>query len=388
MEFIQYKDSNFFNSQKSLIRINTILHFFSFGFIGTHTLVFCFLSFIGLILIYRTFHEIIPERKNILISIVFLTPSVLIWSSSLFKESLIFLGLGIFVYSVYKKKNKFLFLFSLLILFFVAAHVALIVMFSGLMFYLYQKNNKSLLIVPLILIIGGVLLVKTPYNPLEIIASKMNQQHKIGKGGYYFFDKISKKDFYVTEIEFNRIKPIQKIEFGEKTDYYFLPSNIQLFGYNEGEISTKLASISDKNKWFYLRLHYEPASSYLPSEELEPNIISFICYIPKALYNTLLEPSVFKKQKFSQSIFAFENLLILILLIGIVMNRLKWEKSILIIPLLTFSLIMIILIGFTSPISGNIVRYKSPVVLSILIVILSLLPPNFIPNKGKSWKYG
>jgi len=98
------KDGGFLESNHHLIiRANAILHFFSYGSIYIHTLIFCFLSFIGAVALYRALLPFFEEGSGrILVIPVFMIPSVLFWSSGLLKETLVMLCLGTLIFAAMK----------------------------------------------------------------------------------------------------------------------------------------------------------------------------------------------------------------------------------------------------------------------------------------------
>jgi hypothetical protein len=83
-------------NNRLVIRLHTVLRFFSHGNIYIHTLIFCFLSFIGCVALYRALQPFFEYgHGRVLIVPVFLMPSILFWSSGLLKETLVMFFLGI-----------------------------------------------------------------------------------------------------------------------------------------------------------------------------------------------------------------------------------------------------------------------------------------------------
>lgn len=375
LKTINYKDSNFFNSQRTLIRINAIIGLISNGFLPIHTLFFCFFSFLGICIIYANFQSFFLVPKWLSTILLFLTPSVLIWSSTLFKESLIILGLGLYLAGLFENKSrikKIIYLiFSIGILAPTAIHVFLILLLVTLLFYTFQKNRKYTLVIVLIGLGLFLLSTQTKFNPLQLVASKMNQQHKIGRGGYYFLNKKTKEELFITEQELETVQPQQKLYNGVKSRIYLLPSTILVAKYKNGKIIPPFETLNEAAGEYYMKLHYKKAESYLPSNELEPTLKSFVLFFPKAIKNTFLEPIPNKIQD-KRWIFFLENILILLLfLYSFVKSSFKNETQLF---LLICAFALLLLIAYTSPIAGNIVRYKSSAIILILIAGLSSSP--------------
>ena len=83
----------------TIVRVNSIIRLFSFGFISIHFLFFSFLSFIGGFYLYKFFCDKSDLSEYVIITIVFLIPNVLFWTSGLHKEALVILSLGILFYN-------------------------------------------------------------------------------------------------------------------------------------------------------------------------------------------------------------------------------------------------------------------------------------------------
>lgn len=90
-----------FNDNRTIIRLNALFHFFSFGYYYIHVVFLNFLSFIGLFSLFKVFESECPERKKELLFFTFLFPSTLFWGSGLLKDGLLLFGMGVLVYQFY-----------------------------------------------------------------------------------------------------------------------------------------------------------------------------------------------------------------------------------------------------------------------------------------------
>ena len=89
-----------YNDTHTIIRVNAFLRIFSFGFFQIHNLLLLFLSFIGLVALYKAFYNYFKNKAYLLFAAIFLIPSVLFWSSGALKESILIFAMGIFIYSI------------------------------------------------------------------------------------------------------------------------------------------------------------------------------------------------------------------------------------------------------------------------------------------------
>lgn len=320
-------DYGLLNDDRTLIRFNALVLFFSFGYYHVHTLFMNFLSLIGLVALFRTFSPLLPQRKTELAAAVFLIPTVVFWGSGVLKEGLILFALGLFCYSFYgllntkaNTKNLLALAGSLLLLVLVKMYV-LVCLIPGVVSVLVVKasGNKFILLkftaIHLVLILAALNLhrVFPDYNILEILQTKQ-------------------KDFY-----------------------------------NVAEL------------W--------NAGSAIDIGRLEPTLISFIKNIPQALTNTFLRPHIFEADSAFLWAAAFENLLILGLAIYYLLHFRKpgTEKKTWLWLCLSFVVFLALIIGWTTPIMGAVVRYKLPL-LPFLFFILFFISDKPKPvSKIESW---
>lgn len=104
---IIYWDSNssfnFINDNRNAIRINAIVSLFSFKNIGIHIIILNFLSLIGLNAFFIVFERWFQHVRSFLIFIaVFLSPSIIFWTSGILKETHSILFIGLFLLSLDK----------------------------------------------------------------------------------------------------------------------------------------------------------------------------------------------------------------------------------------------------------------------------------------------
>ena len=78
-----------YNDNRTVIRFNALVDIFSFGYYHVHTVMMCFVSFLGLTGLYKSFVPFLSNKKKELFIIIFLIPSVLFWGSGVLKEGLI-----------------------------------------------------------------------------------------------------------------------------------------------------------------------------------------------------------------------------------------------------------------------------------------------------------
>lgn len=137
------------NENRTVIRLNALLMFLSFKTYFVHILFMCFFSMTGWVLLCNSVFAKSNSSTHVLSLVVLLLPSVLFWSSGVMKEPVLVLGLGVLVYGLlhknFWKQVSFLAVGSLLILsvkFYVIA-----CLLPAAMAFLVLKNNHRVPVV-------------------------------------------------------------------------------------------------------------------------------------------------------------------------------------------------------------------------------------------------
>lgn len=96
-------DTGHYNDAHTMIRYSALVRIFSFGVYHVHTVFTAFLSLVGLVALYKTFIGFVPGLGRALACGLFLWPSALFWGSAPIKEALLFLGLGVFLWKLFRR---------------------------------------------------------------------------------------------------------------------------------------------------------------------------------------------------------------------------------------------------------------------------------------------
>ena len=281
-----------------VIKLLSIFNIFSFGNFYVNVIFYNYITFFGAIGLYRVFNVVYANKSYLIIGTCFLLPSLLFYSSNIHKEGLIYAAIGIAVFNIYKALNKTG--FTPKCVFYISA---------ALIFIFLQRNYVLMALLPALF--AWILTSVKKYPPL------------------------------VTFV----------IIFAIGTFIFF----------NTASVSSKLnlpASIS-KKQWDFK--HLPIASTYIPLDSLAPTFKSFALNAPQAINHSLLRPYLIdiklSKALLPQSIelFFYE----LLLLIFIFFKNKTSKPDTFIFFSLFFSLSVMLIIGYTIPIIGAIVRYRS-----------------------------
>lgn len=322
-------DSSIYNDSHTIIRFNTIVRFFSFGYYNVHTVFFCFLSLIGLTAIYKSFVKFLPDKKRELMLVVFFLPSVLFWGSGVLKEGLIFFALGLLIYhtqKLFSLKSIAICLASTLLLILSKFYVWIAIL-PGLLFMLWiiKRGNKIWLlkfaiVIVLIFTIGlNIDKFTSIQNPLITLAQKQNNFNELASG---------------------------KLTDSEKKEI-------------------------------------APANSAIQINKLEPTLKSVFTNAPQAFVNTLFRPYVWELKSPMMIFAVFENLIIICFLIFSLFflmpfKNIQWAMFLFCI---SFVSLQFLIIGETTPILGAIARYRTIALPLFFIALLFLIDKDKLLKK-------
>ncbi len=315
-----------FNEKKIIVFVHLLITTVSFGNIYIHSLFMAFLSFWGQVAIFKVARRYLEVPNYWLIITIFLLPTSLFWTSSLFKEPFAVFSFGLSLYFLDKTLSAFSwrYLITFLLLVFVGLSIRPFVMISALF-------------------------------PMLIFSI------------YTSFPKIKFK--YQSWLVVLGILILAMVLYGL-----------------EGTSFDVLQKISNKQQAFFeLQNQDNNIGSLMPAERLEPHLSSLILNLPSALSRVLFHPSFldYKKALYLPDI--IENLLLLILVfIAFVKFRTPSRKTI---PFLWFSILYILIsysvIGLICNILGAIVRYKIIAFPFSFLFVIAIINPRWAEHFNK-----
>ncbi len=409
-------NSILYNNSHFIIRLNAFFLLFSHGHYGVHVIFMCFISLIGLMYIYKAFLPFLAERSKELFAAIFLFPSVILWSSGILKEGLVWFALGLIIYHFFQlinipvtSKNLISYLLSLiyvlfgfLILFEVKAYVLLCLLPGLVTQLLITKINlvgrfpilSYLLVLTLYILpasFPGVF--NLPYNPLQMLSDKQTDFNRISRGGIYLANVKDSADYaFVPVADSVNIIPLNAWSDSllHKRGIQYLVSNP--FVFNETKTNRKAAfmlrngtpfsritlgnkdtvhTTSTDSTAYWIYIYIETANSRIYIEPIKPRLSSLVAHILQALNVSMLLPYPWQLHSAMISIYCAENIFVLILFIIALffIKRPLLHKDIALFCL-SYCLAMLVLIGLVTPILGGIERYKSVVIPFMFILLL------------------
>lgn len=289
-----------YNDNRIVIRFHAVLRIISFGSFNTHTVFFSFFSFTGLFLITKTFFYFIRDWKAEIFIGTQLIPSVMFWTSGCLKESILMLGMGVFIFTFLNISQ-------------IAWYLRWPLVLLSIVLMLLTKFYIMAALIPATIGYMVSTKFKPGWQPLVFMLSAL------------FFGLLG------------------------ASLHYIIPS-INL-----------LEMLAFKQNNFVNLAVSEKAGSLITTTYLKPELGDVLIKSPEALFNTLLRPYPWES---TGSIFKLipmlENVFFIIFIGWIIWNNRKPNNLRFVLFCLSFVLVLYILVGLSTPVMGGMVRYKVP----------------------------
>lgn len=378
----------FLNDNRTPIRINALIMLFSFGSYAVHALVMLMLSFVGQFAFYKTFKRFFSGKEILLAIVVFLSPSVLFWSSGVLKEPIALGLMGVFIYTYFKLfidvNYKLKYLLGLLL--------------SGLGFLILKPYILILILLPLVIytlvnrfsikrvflfytavslsvLTLGLIVLKTVFHKdvINTIVVRENDFVSLSRGGI-FFDN----DQYYLRFEYGQddqyeladsVKQLYRMKPHSNYMYWDLKNLKDTIFVNDNKDTTTLY----KHLWTNT-----PAGSAITMRRLEYSFSSIAAFVPLAFYHVLCKPFFYDSRSIMEHMASLENLVFLVFFIWCFWKSKKEGVDKNLFWMCVFIVVSsFVLVGITTTVMGAIVRYKVPFIPFLLMIPLMYL------DKGK-----
>lgn len=381
----------FLNDNRTPIRVNALIMFFSFGKYAVHALVMLVLSFIGQFAFYKAFKKYFPKKEIVLMFIIFFTPSILFWTSGVLKEPMAICLIGLFVFYFmklfveYQFKIKYVSLCVLTILLFLILkpYILILILFPLILFSLikrfkidiYNAKKVAFFHVSFLLLIysAGVLSMKFVFHKdvIKTIVVRQNDFVNLSKGGTFLLN-----DEKYVRFELNDTCQFELVDEKKKL-YKIKPQSAYMYWKIHNLRDTVFVTNNQDTSLYRFIGSCTPSGSAINIDRLEYSFNSFAKLIPEAFYNVLCKPFFFDSHSILELMASMENLCFLLFFIFcfIFKSKNRIDKNIL---LFCVSLVVtsFILIGLTTTVMGAIVRYRIPFVPFLLMIPLLYLDHN------------
>lgn len=364
-------DLDLMNDSRNVLRINSLIVFISRGNVYIHILIFSFFSFIGLREIFNAFKDKVYFNRRWFWFALFLFPTLNFWTGSVLKEPLMILGFAFILNALLgnlplkSRLWRVVLGFALMLGF--KPYVLGCLLLSFPVFLLGKwVFRKRVLLAPLTVLVVVVLIFAGFSGLRKAVTHRLTRMQfdfiNVGRGGlhayadscFYYFrtDQFADLEFSEKGVQVKRGLTAKKVTFGMSYPFH----DIRL---RPGQGPWDVVFIG------------EPCGSYIELTPIGNDFGQLVKNIPEAVSNAAFRPTFLDPGGKLKIISFLETIgLFGLLVFGLWYNR-KYrtaEERNLLVFLVTFSLVLLVLIGWTTPILGAIVRYRMPAYLALFLI--------------------
>lgn len=365
----------FYNDNRVIIRIHSLIHFIAFGSYYVHALFSCFFSFIGLFCFYKSFREYLPGKEKIFFILICFFPSLWLYTGGLLKEGWCVFFLGLNIYMI-KKIFSEGFTWQRMIILLVLLWISLllkpyILFFSFISFSLFYAIEKYFPKKRKLFLYGGSMLILAALMNMVVSVTKNKTLYEAALERQIRFADVAEGGIFLTDsVQLIRIKFDWKLVSKDpsRKSYYFIKKDVPYVYWEHRHKLDTLYCPSNQNTATSYSLAYvlPTGGSNLKLTDKNSAIV-----LLRSFYHTTAYPFFINAKGPMQLLASAENLL-MILSILLCLYGIFFLKAPSYFPavFLFMGLVLFLLIGFTTPNSGAILRYRAPASLFLLTAAL------------------
>ena len=319
-----------FNENQTIIKLNALLMFVSGRVYFVHILFMCFISLVGWVLLTNAILKSASAGNAILALPVMLLPSVLFWTSGVIKEPLLVLGLGIFAYGLLN--------------------------YGAITSSKYLKGTAFICIGALIILTIKFFVLACLVPAFIAFLLFQQQQSRV-----FVITKYAAVYIVLLLVAFNVNRFVPKIDLQQ------MLVNKQMHSVKEAE--------------------YYKAGSRISIPQLSNKAGCILQTAPVGIWNTITRPYPWEGKNIMMLASAAENLVIIAFIVFCLWfaDFKNFKHLNLLLFLLSCSLSYFALIGICTPVLGNLVRYKAPLLPIFLFAFILLVKDDGVPARSRKW---
>lgn len=360
------------NESRNMIRLHSMLHFLSFKMPEIHMLFMALISTVTGYFFYRAIESKTELNSYLVIVLLCFLPNTLFWSSGLIKEPIYLFGFSLITYALFSEargKGHWLsFIGGIIILLLFKFHFLMIVLAGIAVWRISKLFRKNKIILTGVAVLAGTTLVLTLFESVRSdltnsISRKQFDFKNISRGGvhldngscFYFFNESQ----------------LDHLKFKNDSGRVIQETRVLKLRYAHTGAPDTVSLQPSLENW---KVHFmrPKSNSYFELTDLNFSFERLIQVIPEALLNSFFRPFFSENGGLLKWISILEWITVWALFI----ISFKWVKNItshqieLYLFLGTIIVLSALLIGWTTPVSGAIVRYRIPMHLGMILIAI------------------
>lgn len=369
----------FFNDNRTMIRVHSLIQFISFGSYFVHALLSCLLSFIGIVFIYRTFKHLFVSNELWVIAAFIFLPNLWLFTGALLKEPLVLFNMGVVLWHTKKllETNQALF-FKIAICGLITAIIYCLkpqVTGTVFLFYLlYHVVEKRFVKKSSVWFLGSLILAVIILNFAFLAFKHVSIPTFINKKQAEFYDVMNGGLFLKDKTKFVRLPydtSLIKLNKQRSKNNITIKHGVSFYYWEDAHQADTMfcKSNTDTLQTYSLIYKIVPANSGYKIEPIKGH--SALSTIAKSMVYAIVYP--FKFNSLVNIVVSLESLFLMICLLLAIVALFYIKHKLPIIFFLSLFLTLIILFGIATPNTGAILRYRSIITPFILLAVIYIL---------------
>lgn len=364
----------FYNDNRVVIRLHSLLHFIAFDSYYVHALFSCFLSFTGVFFLYRAFQEFFIGKEMLLLLIFCFFPTLWFYTGAVLKEGLVLFTLGCTIFSlkkiIYRRAGVRTVLWLIFLLFICCLLKPYLLCFSAFCFTVFFLIHRYQARFKVLLFTAAICIIIFSANVFSILVKQKSLSDAAFERQHIFAAAARGGIFLLDAVKFVRLEYDSTLVKRSGPGYYTIKQQVPYIYWEHTHQQDTLFCEANTDTLTRYQLVYQLEKS---GSNLSPGIYSgsLLHLVASCLYYSLFHPFFIHASGALQLAASFENLVIffslVILLWGFIRNKKDYFLPLI---FLFFALALCVLVGVTTPNSGAIFRYRSPAVIFILAAAL------------------
>lgn len=364
-------DLTLINDSKNVIRINSLLYLLSGGNIYFHLFFLNLLSLLGARELYLAFQQRMGTRKRLFWYSLLLLPSIIFWTSSILKEPLLIAGLALVLRAwmgeLPLRQSWWRWLLGILLMIGFKPYVLLCLLPALLLYYLSRLFFSGKVLIPLGLLFAATVLFLSCFPQKRAAVTHRLTRFQfdfvnVGKGGIHAYADTCFFYFRPDQFRYLKINP------GNDSVRLLKPLLAKKVKLGKAHPFADVYLQPNKQQW-YLYYYSVGCRSNIEVTSINSSFPQLLKNIPEALVNASFRP-FFGDPGGRLKYFSIIETLFLFSWVIYRMRSLRSADRITrlqIVSLWLFALLLLLLIGWTTPVLGAIVRYRIPAYLALFL---------------------
>ncbi len=365
-------DLTLMNDSRNVLRANSLIAFFSGGNIYFHISFLSFFVVLALRQVYLTFYQNVIVSRRLFWYLMALFPSVLFWTSSMLKEPFMMIGLCFLIAGCFRKLpfsgRWWRIALGLLLMLGFKPYVLLCLIIPIIIYGASQWFRLSIALLYAMVICVGIIGVFAFSSLRDTAVQRITRMQydfiNVGKGGMHV--EVGDHFYYFPVEQFDSIDTLNDLA----TLKYPLTGKYCLPG---AKLPFEDVQLTPEDGPWPIYFVGTVCGSYVEITPINNSFSQLMANVPEAFVNAAFRPIPFdpgsnlKNFNFLETILLFGTLLFSFFSGRFKRNKPERKQ---IVTLLVFAFCLFVLIGWTTPVLGAVVRYRIPAYFAVLLAAL------------------